>query len=141
MSTIRAQTRANLKVFLDDFKAAQPTLLQTYRNRPASFGSTPCAYVGGISEPRILHTAGIRQRDIEASLVLVDTLTDNEETADRLDVLVDALIDALTAQPHVVDPETVQAPTRVEPVELDAGGVPYAAVVVTALVQAQEGRT
>jgi hypothetical protein len=101
----------------------------------------PCAYVGGITEPRIVHTSGVRQRDLELNIVVVDELQDNEETSGRIDVLTDALLDALTAAPHAVSALTVQQPVRVEAGELDVGGVIYAANVIVVSASIQEGRT
>jgi hypothetical protein len=139
-STFRADTRVGLKALADAFKDDTDGLVQTYRNRPEDFAATPCLYVGGISEPRIVHTSGVRQRDLQVSTVLVDELSDNEETADRLDILADAWIDYLTANPRSISGDTLQTPVRSESVELSIGGVMYAAVEVTVLCQIQEGR-
>lgn len=136
----RADVRDQLYALLVTFNGEQSSLQQVYAARPPDFTSTPAAFVGGIGEPRILHTQGIRQRDIEAQLVLVDMLTDNAETANRLDDLVDSLIDKLTNNPGQIAANTVQAPTRVDATELDVGGVPYAAVVITVTSQIQQGR-
>ena len=136
----RADVRDQLHALLVTFNTEQSSLQQVYAARPPDFTATPCAFVGGISEPRILHTAGVRQRDVEAQLILVDTISDNVETANVLDDLTDALIDKLTDNPGQIATNTVQAPTRVDVTELDVGGVPYAAVVITVTSQIQQGR-
>lgn len=136
----RADVRDQLYALLVTFNTEQTGLAQVYAARPPDFTSTPCAFVGGISEPRILHTQGIRQRDVAAQLVLVDALSDNVETSNRLDDLTDSLIDKLTANYGQIAANTVQAPTRVDATELDVGGVPYAAIVITVTSQIQEGR-
>jgi hypothetical protein len=141
-TTFRADARTSLHTLLDTFKTNNATLIrQVYKARPPDFGSCPCAYVGGITEPRIVHTSGVRQRDLELNIVVVDELQDNEETSGRIDVLTDALLDALTAAPHAVSALTVQQPVRVEAGELDVGGVIYAANVIVVSASIQEGRT
>lgn len=140
-STFRSDVRTAMYALLGTFQVANPTLLQTYKARPPDFGSCPCAYVGGITEPQILHDSGTRQRNIEANIVLVDELSDNEETAGRLDVLTDALIDALTAAPHAVSGYSVTQPIRVDTAELDVGGTFYAANVIVVSGLILEGRT
>ena len=136
----RADVRDQLYALLGTFNTAQAGLVQVYAARPPDFTSTPAAYVGGIREPRILHDAGVRQRDVECDLVLVDVLSDNAETSNRLDDLTDALIDLLTLNYGQIAANTVQAPTRVDATELDVGGVPYAAIVITVTSQIQQGR-
>ena len=135
----RSDVRGSLYALLQTFDAAQSGLHQVYRARPGSFGSSPCAYVGGISEA-LVHTSGVRQRNVTVEMVLVDVLSDNAETTDRMDDLTDALLDALTADPHATGTNTVQEPVSVEPVELDVGGTPYAAVVISIRAAIQEAR-
>ena len=92
-TTWRVDLRAALVGILEDQSAATPTLLRkVYTNRPASFGETPCAYVGNMNE-RIEHDAGTRRRTSVPQIVLVDTYRDNIQTGDLLDQLVDYLVD------------------------------------------------
>lgn len=144
MIQFRTATRAALATALAEFKTANSTppgkLRQVHRARPAAFGALPCIYIAGMTDTRIQHTAGLRQRDVQTTLVLVDEISDNEEVVARLDALADALIDFLSARPHILGDDTIAAPTRGEQTELDLSGVRYAAVVVTLLGQVQEGR-
>jgi hypothetical protein len=140
-TTFRVDTRTALYALLQTFNSAQAGLRQVYKARPPDFGSCPCAYVGGITEPQIRHDSGTRQRTIEANVVLVDELTDNEESAGRLDLLTDALLDALTAAPHAAGAQTVISPVRIDTAELDVGGVFYAANVIVVSGLVLEGRT
>ena len=130
MSTRRADFRIALAAILDDFRAANPSLIrQTYRARPASF-HPPCAYVGVINET-ISHQFGSQRTRIQTgSLVLIHGLYDNAETADRQDVLADALITYLTDQHARVAGTTLLEATSAEDVELVIKEVPYAATVV-----------
>lgn len=93
-TTFRTDSRAAVLAVLNTRKAASPTLLRmTYRARPGSFPQTPCAYVGASSE-RITYTYQTRTRTMTGfEVVVVDTLTDASETEDRMDVLVDLLVD------------------------------------------------
>lgn len=144
MIQFRTVARAALVTALTAFKSENSTppnkLRQVYRARPAAFGAMPCLYIGGITDVRIQHTAGLRQRDIQTTLVLVDEISDNEEVVDRLDALADALIDYFSARPHALSDDSLVAPTRGEQTELDVSGVRYAVVVITLLGQIQEGR-
>lgn len=143
MSATRASFRTALAGILDDFRAANPLLLrQTYRARPATF-NPPLAYVGGFSEPTISHQFGAsRRRLIRSSLVLVQGVYENAETADKLDVLADALVTYLTSQHARVSGATLLQATSSEDAELDIGdgAAHYAATVVTVeLDSPQEG--
>ena len=137
--TLRSDTRTDLHTWLGVFQAANSGLRQVRRARPANFNELPLAYVGGIRE-RLAHDPGTRRRDMEADIVFVDMVTDNEEAVDRLDDLADAAVDALTAAPHAVTNAGFLEPARSESAELDVGGVPYAAVVVTVRVYQEVGR-
>jgi hypothetical protein len=131
MSTRRADFRAALAAILEDFRLANPTLLrQTYRARPATF-NPPLAYVGLINEPTISHQfGGQRVRDQRGSLIVVQGVYENAETADKLDVLADALITYLTSQHARVSGATLLEPVSSEDVDLAIGEVTYAATIV-----------
>lgn len=131
MSTRRAEYRTALFDILTDFQAANPTLLrQVYRARPATY-YPPCAYVGGINEPDISHQfGGQRSRTQESTLVLIEGVYENAETADRLDVLADALITYLTSQHARVSGATLLEAVSSEDVDLAIGEVTYAATLI-----------
>lgn len=107
-TTKRQDTVAGLVSVLTAFKVANPTLLRAvYTARPGAFPETPCAYIGDRDET-IDHTAGIRRRTFAPTIVVVDVLVDNEQTEDRMDILIDALVDAFTAAPFVVEATSLQ---------------------------------
>ena len=101
-TTFRADTVAGIKAVLDAFVAAHPTLLlRAYSARPESFPDLPCAYVDYRSEA-INHSQGVRDRQLNGlSFKVVDRITNNDETMQRMDILVDALIEHLTAYPQL----------------------------------------
>lgn len=141
-TTFRVDTRREMTAMGNAFKATLATgdLEQVYANRPPDFSDTPCLYIGGIEEV-IRLGAGIRQRDLSVTTVLVDELTDNEETAYRLDALADAWLDYLTDNPHGIAAVTLLTPQRMAAPELSVGGVFYASVITTVLAQIGEART
>ena len=96
-TTFRSDLVAALKTVLDAQVTATPTQLRAvYRARPGAFSELPCAYVGSRDE-RITYTAGQRTRTFAGlSVVLVDTFTDGTEVSDRMDDLVDLLVDRFT---------------------------------------------
>ena len=143
IATLRVEFRAALAAILTDFMAAyNPTveekdqLRQTYTARPASF-HPPMAYVGPFNEPTITHQPGNRlsRPNLRGSLVLVQGLYDNEQSAGRLDVMADALITYLATQHSRVAGQLLEA-ISAEDVELVLKEVPYAATVVTIQVNA-----
>lgn len=146
-TTFRADFRIGLATLLNAFRVANPSLLaNTYRARPPSL-HPPLAYIGLISEPNLNFTSGLRTRLVRAQIALVQGLYDNTETADRLDILADAFLDYLTANPHVINARSVLTPMTMEDVEFsiqsnqDQPTLIYAATLVTVESDIAEGRT
>ena len=131
-ATARVDFRTALAGILDDFRLANPTLIrQTYRARPATF-NPPLAYVGPFNEPTILHEFGNRQtRSMRGQLVIVEGVYENAETADKLDVLADALLTFLAGQHSRADATKLLEPISSEDVDLSIGETTYAATIVT----------
>lgn len=101
-TTFRVDLIVGMLAMLDAFIATNPTLLRRrFKVKPASFATEfPCAYID-LRPESISHANGVRDRVISPSVVIVDKLTENGETMDRFDVLVDALVDHFTAYPHL----------------------------------------
>lgn len=139
----RVDLRAALWTLVQAFHVAHSTTLrQVHKARPPDFAALPCLYIGGINSPRITHDAGTRVFDgTLVDLVLIDEISDSIEVADRLDALTDLLVDYLTANPHAVSGLTLVEPVRQTSTEVEVGGVPYAASVVTISAFMQEGRS
>lgn len=131
-ATARADLRTALAGILDDFRADNPSLIrQTYRARPATF-NPPLAYVGIFTEPTIEHEFGNRQtRSLRGQLVIVQGVYENAETADKLDLLADALITYLAGQHARADATKLLEPISSEDVDLSIGEATYAATIVT----------
>lgn len=137
----RSVARTNVYALLEEFKAAhEGDLRQVHRKRPAAFGALPAAFVMRVREPRIEHTGyGLRQRDVEVQIALVDLITDNADVAGRLDALADDLVDWLSARPHLLDDDASEtSPRGTDEAELELGGVFYAATIVTLLARVEE---
>jgi hypothetical protein len=119
-TTFREDVRAGISGTLTTWKAANPKLLRkVWQVRPAGFttGDLPCAVIGDLSET-ITTMQGIRQRMLDNFTVeLVDRTPDNLEAAARMDVLVDALLDYLTAAYHSASGTSI-----VEPIGVSDGG-------------------
>lgn len=108
--------------------------------RPASANGVPMVYVGD-TRVRIQHDMGLRMWDGEQDIVLVDTVSDNQETMTRLATLADIVVDAFTADPHALGANTVSEPTVVGWIPLTFGSTEYEAVVITVgKFTYQEGR-
>lgn len=131
-ATARQDLRTALAGILEDFRAAHPALIrQTYRARPATF-NPPLAYVGPFTEPTIEHEFGNRQtRSMRGQLVIVQGVYENAQTADKLDVLADALLTYLATQHARADATKLLEPISSEDVDLSIGEATYAATIVT----------
>jgi hypothetical protein len=112
-TTFRQDIRAGLRTVIGGFKTANPTLLrQIWNTRPDSFtvGELPAIVLGSMSETAAT-SQGIRTRG--GTLVtfdIVDRAPDNEEASNRMDLLVDALWDLLTANPHMASATSLVTP-------------------------------
>lgn len=96
-TTFRSDVTTAVVAVLNAQKTATPTQLRAvHPARPGSFPETPCAYIGSKDEV-ITHDSGTRtRRMVGLTVVVVDTLADPTETSDRLDALVDLLVDRFT---------------------------------------------
>lgn len=141
-TTARYDTITGLVAILDAFKAANPTLLsRTFRGRPPSLNTDmPCAYPT-LPDEEVSHRAGVRIRVMAFAIEYVDRLTDNDETTERFDRAVDALLDHLTANPHIVA-NTVWSRVSIsnDYVETEDGKVFARAVFTVPDHTVQEGR-
>jgi hypothetical protein len=140
-STFRVDLVDALYDLLVAYQAANPTLLRrVYRTRPSAFQELPSAFVGP-REESITHTSGTRERTISPTVVVVDTFTDNIETGDRMDILIDDLVDVFTAGVSQVATSIIE-PTAVIPGELEASGAIYRAESIQfARTTIREGRS
>ena len=130
-TSFRTDVGDGLLAILNAFIAANPTLLvRAYRARPSGpIADLPMAYIEGRPE-RVTHVQGVRTRTMTPSVVVIDRNTDNAETMARLDVLVDALLDAFTAEPHVT-PATIWDEMTIADEPFDVGETEFAAVRFT----------
>lgn len=144
-STFRNDVAIGVTGILATYQAAHPTLIRsTARRRPSSLASTelPCAYLAGRTE-KLDHDSGTRSRDMLVAVEVADTLVDSVEAAERMDVLVDGLLDAFTAAPHGVSAGTVLEPVGAEDDELPIGqGAALLAIGrITLRIRIMEGRS
>jgi hypothetical protein len=128
-TTFRQDLRAALVAVLTEFRVENPGLLRAvHAARPESLGELPAAYVGPFAET-ITHTAGTRERAMRPSVLVVDTLEENAETAQRLDVLVDLLVDRFTANVRRIGTSIIE-PVSVTDGELAVGDAFYRTVEI-----------
>lgn len=101
-TTARYDAITRLKAILDSFATTNPTLLRrTFRTRPPSLNTDmPCAYPT-LPDEDVSHDSGTRLRSMTIGVEYVDELTANDETSERFDTTVDALLDHFTANPHI----------------------------------------
>ena len=132
MTTFRSDLVAGMGTMLSDFITANPTLLRRYfRIRPPSFTTDlPCAYID-LRPEEVAYTQGTQTRTISPSIVIVDQLTDNGETYDRLDSLTDALVDHFGAYPSIVNRSIWDRMTITDEQEDNGDGTVLAAVRFT----------
>lgn len=101
-STFRVDLVTNVTTMMQAFITANPnTLRRHHRSLPESFPDLPCSYLD-LRPETITHSEGVRDRRIAPSIVVVTRLTENGETTDLHDLLVDLLVDWFTSYPHIV---------------------------------------
>jgi len=101
-TTFRVDLVAGFGTMMAAYIAANPTkLVRHHRSRPAQFQDLPCSYLD-VRPETVTHGQGLRDRVTQPSVVVVTRLTDNGETTDIHDVLVDSLLDWFTSYPHIV---------------------------------------
>lgn len=98
----RTDLITGMLALLDAFIAANPTLLRRrFKVRPPTLVTDlPCAYID-LRPENIHYDNSIRDRRFNPSIVFVDRLTDNGETMDRFDTLIDAFVDFADAYAHL----------------------------------------
>lgn len=103
MTTFRADLVAGIGTMVNDYIAANPTLLaRHFRFRPPSeVTDTPYSYLE-LRPESIAYDNSIRERIITADLVVLDRWTEGGETMDRVDILADALVTHMASYYHIV---------------------------------------
>ena len=96
-TTFRVDTVEAVRVVLEAQKTATPTQLRkVFTSQPGAIAETPAAFIGNRTES-ITYTAQTRTREMTGLEVhLIDALIDASETDDRMDALVDLLVDRFT---------------------------------------------
>lgn len=138
----RSDVRTNGTTTLEAFQSANPTLLdRVHSARPSTVGDTRSAWMGAIGE-NIRHDSGTWQRIADVEIVVARHLADNEETADDVEELADALIEWLSAddRTRAFGAYTLQEPVRSVTAEIAEGGVFTPAVIITCRATIQQGR-
>lgn len=143
----RQAIHAGILSTLQAFQSANPTILRkVWHARPGSFnlGELPCAVLGDFTET-ITTMNGVRQRIFNGFTVqIVDRAPDAQEADDRMNFLVDAILDPLTAAFHMASGRSIVEPIGVG--DGDSGliaegtNVYWYSNVITFRAYVQEGR-
>jgi len=124
-TTFREDVRAGIVTTLRAFQAANPDLVrQVWPVRAGSItlGDTPALVVGDLHET-IATMQGVRQRTMDGFAVeVIDQAPDNLEASNRMDLLVDAVMDFLTAAYHSASGTSIVEPIGVEDGAASLGG-------------------
>lgn len=146
-TTFREDVHNGIVTTLTAFKTANPTLLrQVWHARPGSYtlGELPAAVIGNLTET-IATANGIRQRMFTGFTVeLVDRAPDSQEADDRMNVLIDALLDYLTAAYHMASGTSIVEPIGVTDGDSgisEATNLYWYSNVITFRAYVAEGRT
>jgi len=141
-TTFREDIVDGIMTVLNTYIAANPgRLVRAYRSKPLNVaaGDLPSVYVDVRNED-IRHSEGTRTRVMSPAFVVVDRATDNIETGDRMDPLIDDLVDAFTAQPQLM-PGTIWDRMTIRDVPIEIGEYEYAGVrFIIPDVTIREGR-
>lgn len=100
--TARVEVVTRLQTILTAFEAANPTLLRRhFKVRPPSLVTDlPCAYID-LRPYTVAYMNSTRDIVMSPSIVFVDRLTDNGETMERFDILVDTFTEFLDDYPYL----------------------------------------
>jgi hypothetical protein len=147
-TTFREDVRAGIVTTLGLFKIANPKLLRKiWRVRPESFtlGDLPAVTVGDMTE-RIATANGVRQRQMDGFTVeITDSVSDNVESSNRGDLLVDAIMDFLTANYHMASGTSIVEPIGVTDgstgTTTEAPNLTWYSQVINFRAYVMEGRT
>jgi hypothetical protein len=147
-TTFREDVRNGIMTTLGLFKIANPTLVRKlWRVRPESFtlGDLPALTVGDVTES-IATANGVRQRQMDGFTVeITDSVSDNLESSNRGDLLVDAIMDFLTANYHMASGTSIVEPIGVTDgstgVTTEAPNLTWYSQVITFRAYIMEGRT
>ena len=139
----RQALHAGLITTLTNYRTANPTIVHKVAHvRPSTFsGDIPLFYLGAMDEEDTL-TQGTWKRLIEAEVFYVDVQPDPEQLDNRVNFVVDTIMDTLAAAFHAADPRSIMEPqVLVEPRDFDEKGALYAAVMFKVRGYITVGRT
>lgn len=119
VTTARVDFVAAQMTILNAQKAATPTLLRAvWSSRPGNFNELPLAFIGNRDES-LEWDAGTRTRTFNGLTVsLVDNFTDSQQDSDRMDVLVDLLVDRYNDAVQAVGRGSILELTNINDYEL-----------------------
>jgi|SRR3990167_694216 len=136
VTTFRSDIVAAVVAVLTAQQTATPTQLRAiYSSRPGSFPETPCAYVGARDEV-IRYSGQLRTRTfVGLTVTLVDTFADPTQAGDRLDDLVDLLVDRFTAAyAQVAGGGSILGLSRITDTEIEVASASGASTVYRGVV-------
>ncbi len=147
-TTFRSDVQSGIVSTLSTFRTANPTLLRKiWQVDPESYtvGDLPAAVVSNLTES-IATANGIRQRQMDGFTVkLVDRVPENTEAALRMNQLVDAILDYLTAAYHAASGTSIVEPIGVTDGDSgtisDATNLFYFSNIISFRAYVAEGRT
>lgn len=117
----RADITNGIYTVLSTYSASNPSrLARSYLARPMNVtADLPCAFIDSVTEA-VGHDSGTRTRTLQAVVVVVRANSDNPEVAAALDVTVDGLTEAFTANPQFIA-DTMSSEWTVEDTEEQFG--------------------
>lgn len=146
-TTFRQDVHAGIVTTLAAFRTANPTLIRKlWHARPDSFtlGDLPAAVVGNLTES-IATRQGIRQRQMDGfTVTIVDQQVIAAEADDRMNGVVDALMDYITEAYHMASGTSIVEPIGVFDGEagiVEAENLSWFSNVITFRASVMEGRT
>jgi hypothetical protein len=146
-TTFRQDVHAGILSTLTLFRTANPTLLRAiWHARPASYtlGELPAAVLGDFTESIAVRN-GVRQRQMDGfTVTLVDRAPDAQEADDRMNALIDALMDYITAAYHSASGTSIVEPIGVSDGDVgisEATNLSWYSNVITFRAYVMEGRT
>lgn len=140
-TTFRSDVRAGALGLLSGWSAANAgSLNSVHRATPKNLADRPLAFIQSIAETNPPIRAGTWDRNLTVTFAFVWAMTDDGETADIRDDVIDSFMDYCARRPHAATNTTITEPRGTEDVELERDGAFYTTTLVQLIATATEGR-
>ena len=125
---------------LQTYQSAHPSQLAHVYSHVPPTANSPLAYVDKRMPERIVSSTQLRQRVISATIIVLNRDMSHLQSTDEQDLLVDGLLDAISAAYNTAVTGARIYPVGVDDAEVTIDTATYAGFALTIEASIQEGR-